>query len=289
MAYSSDEHTASEASAYRTDEQSSESSEGSAGGLQVVAKVVLLLRALSSSGAQGLTTSSAARETGLTRPTAHRLLTSLLEQGLADRDHNTSRWQLGPEIYLLGSVAALRYDITEYARDVLTYLSTETGESAFLSAARGSETVCLLQEDGSFPLRSHVLYEGIRFPLGVASAGLAILAHLPAREADAYMATSDLIPQWGRAHSRRALKARVAATRESGYAINPGLVVEGSWGMGAAVFDRAGRPAWALSLTGVESRFREPRSAKLGRLLLSQAHILTQRLRVVSSPVDGPA
>ena len=51
-----------------------------------------------------------------------------------------------------------------------------TGESAFYSARRGNETVCLLREDGSFPIRSHVLHEGIRFPLGVASAGQVILA-----------------------------------------------------------------------------------------------------------------
>jgi hypothetical protein len=31
--------------------------------------------------------------------------------------------------------------------------------------------VCLAGAEGSFPLRSHVLREGIRFPLGVASAG----------------------------------------------------------------------------------------------------------------------
>ena len=65
-------------------------------------------------------------------------------------------------------------------------LARETGESAFLSARRGDETVCVLSEEGSFPLRSHVLHVGIRFPLGVASAGLAILSHLPAREVDDY-------------------------------------------------------------------------------------------------------
>ena len=54
--------------------------------------------------------------------------------------------------------------------------------------------------------------------------------------------------------------------------MNPGLVLEGSWGMGAAVFDRRGRPAWALSLTGIEPRFRQERQAQLGRLLMDEAH-----------------
>ena len=158
-------------------------------------------------------------------------------------------------------------------------MAASTGESAFFSARRGDETVCLVREDGSFPLRSHVLHEGIRFPLGVASAGLAILAHLPEREQEAYLSRAELTSTWGNLHSAEGLRDRVAETRRVGYATNPGLIVEGSWGMAAAVFDGAATPAWALSLTGVESRFREERRPELGRLLLDQAHRLTRSLQ----------
>jgi DNA-binding IclR family transcriptional regulator len=54
--------------------------------------------------------------------------------------------------------------------------------------------------------------------------------------------------------------------------------VEGSWGIAAAVFDRSGRPSWALSLTGVETRFRADRRRELGTLLLEAAHLLSGRL-----------
>jgi DNA-binding IclR family transcriptional regulator len=245
------------------------------GSRQVVEKVAALLRALGAVGSAGGATATLARDTSLTRPTAHRLLSSLVTEGLVDRGAD-GRWFLGPELYLLGGVAAARFDITEQGRAILVELADRTGESAFLSAVRGQETVCLLAEEGSFPLRSHVLYEGIRFPLGVASAGLAILAHMPVPETEAYIAASDLMPRWGRSHSRRALHARVIATRKTGYAVNPGLIVDGSWGLGAAVFNGAGQPAWALSLTGVESRFRADRQHQLGRLLLRKAHQLTK-------------
>jgi len=247
-------------------------------GTALVARVGAILRGVGAHQPVGASTTQVARDVGLTRPTCHRLLTSLMQEGLVDRDERTGAWHLGPELYLLGATAASRYDITQHAHDVVRRLADVTGESAFLSARRGDETVCLVREDGSFPLRSHVLHEGIRFPLGVASAGIAILAHVSDRELDAYLTRVDLVPVWGDSHDASSLRGRVADTRIHGYATNPGLIVEGSWGMGAAVFDRDGSPAWALSLTGVESRFRDERRPELGRLLLDEAHRLTQRL-----------
>lgn len=243
----------------------------------VIGRVGAVLRAVSAHEPGGTTTSAVGRAAGLARPTAHRLLTSLLAEGLVDRDDG-GRWVLGPELYLLGSAASARYDVTSVAQPVVRRLSVATGESAFFSARRGDETVCLVREDGSFPIRSHVLYEGIRFPLGVASAGLAILAYLPDREVDEFLARADLTTAYGETHAADEVRARITQTRSVGWAVNPGLLVEGSWGMGAAVFDAGGRPQWALSLTGIERRFDEARRRELGALLLREAHELTRTL-----------
>lgn len=247
-------------------------------GAQVVGRVAAVLRTVSASMPSGLGTTAVADATGLTRPTVHRILNSLAGDGFVDHDAEGGRWYLGPELYLMGALAAERYDITDIARDSLRELAAETGESAFLSARRGDESVCLLREEGSFPIRSFVLHEGIRFPLGVASAGLAMLAFLPIEQAERYLATAELTAKWGEAHAAESVRARVNETRSRGYAVNPGLIVEGSWGMGAAVFDRAGQPAWALSITGVESRFGAHRQPELGRLLLGHAHRVSRRL-----------
>jgi DNA-binding IclR family transcriptional regulator len=245
----------------------------------VIGRVSALLRGLSGCGQDGATTSQIALTAGLARPTAHRLLVSLAQEGFVDRDRHTGRWFLGPELYLLGSTAAARYDVTPQARAGVHRLAAATGESAFFSARRGEETICLLREDGSFPIRSFVLFEGARFPLGVVSAGLVVLAFLDDAQIDSYLDRVDLTVAWGPSHRPGAVRERIAATRELGYSVNPGLVVEGSWGMAAAVFDRSGAPAWALTITGVESRFRPDRRPQLGRQLLDEAHRLTVALR----------
>lgn len=244
----------------------------------MVGRIGSVLRALSTSGVSGASTTEIAKAASLARPTAHRLLVSLSEEGFVDRDQRSGRWFLGPELYLLGLMASSRYDVNQHARASVHRLATATGESAFFSARRGDETVCLLREDGSFPIRSFVLFEGARFPLGVVSSGMAVLAFLSDREIDEYLDRVDLTVDWGQAYQTAALRARIVETRERGYALNPGLVVEGSWGMAAAVFDTTGAPRWALTLTGIESRFGADRRPELGRLLLDEAHALSQKL-----------
>ncbi|MEJ1155750.1 IclR family transcriptional regulator [Microbacterium marmarense] len=248
-------------------------------GAQSVARAAQLLRIVTSAGAEGVSLVDISRRSELTRPTTHRLLAALRQEGLVDQDGPSGRWIPGPELYLMGTVAAARYDITATARDIVRSLAVRTEESAFLSVRRGDETVCLLREEGSFPIRSFVLSEGVRFPLGVASAGLAILSFLPTHDVDAYLELhSELSTQWGAPHSEPRLRARVKETKARGYAVNPGLIVEGSWGMGAAVFTAAGHPQWALSLTGVEFRFGPERITELGRTLLAHAHQLSTRI-----------
>lgn len=247
-------------------------------GAQVVSRIAMVLRAVSGAMPRGIGTTEVARAAALARPTAHRLLASLAAEGFLDHDSKAGRWHLGPELYLMGSVAAERYDITEVARDHVRSLAEETGESAFLSARRGDETVCVLRQDGSFPIRSFVLYEGKRLPLGVASAGLAILSFMPHDAAERYLARAALEEHYGPEHAQDMIRSRIEETRKTGYATNPGLLVQGSWGMGAAVFDRAGQPAWALSVTGIESRFSPERRPTLGRLLLRHAHALSEEM-----------
>lgn len=256
-------------------------------GAQAIARAARLLRLVTAGGKTGVALQDLASAADLSRSTAHRLLTALRAEGLVDRDAHSARWMPGPELYLMGTVAAARYDVTALARDIVRSLAVKTEESAFLSVRRADETMCLLREEGSFPIRSFVLSEGVRFPLGVASAGLAILAFLPDHDVDAYMERHpELTEEWGRSHGEGPLRVRLAETKERGYAINPGLIVEGSWGIGAAVFDREGRPEWALSLTGVEFRFGPDRLPQLGRTLLAHAHQLSSR---IAATRRGPA
>ncbi len=246
-------------------------------GAQSVARAAALLRLVTAAGDEGLSVADLARRADLTRPTTHRLLTALRHEGLVDQDESTGRWMPGPELYLMGTVAASRYDITAIARDIVRSLAVRTEESAFLSVRRGDETVCLIREDGAFPIRSFVLSEGVRFPLGVASAGLAILAFLPPHDVaptssgipSSPSATAPRTPSRGCA--RDCARRTRAATRDPGH-IGPAATA----------------PARRCSPDPGTRRGAEPdrrgfpllpqRIPELGRTLLAHAHQLTTRV-----------
>ena len=245
----------------------------------MLSRAAQLLRIVSSAMPDGVSTSDAARTANLARPTTHRILDSLAAEGFCDQDPDTGRWLLGPELFLMGKVAASRYDVTQQARPHVVALAQATEESAFFSVLRGDEAVCLIRQDGAFPVRSFVLYEGRRFPLGVASAGLAMLAFMPDQRIEEYLTDHDLVDEYSQTHTKKAIYERVAQGRQQGYVTNPGLIVEGSWGLAAPIFDANNTPIGAFSLTGIETRFSMSRRAELGKLLMHHAHELSLKLK----------
>ena len=186
-------------------------------GAQAVGRAAALLRIIGRSPGDGAALPAIVEAAGLTRPTVYRLLNSLACEGLLDYHEATRTWHLGPEIYVLGAIAANRYAIEDVARPSLQRLADQTGESASLSTRRGEETVCLLRVEGSFPVRSFVLHEGVRFPLGIASAGLAIMAFLPDDEVDRLLDDDGArVRQYGPGHSTGKIRGRLEATRRTG-------------------------------------------------------------------------
>jgi len=74
------------------------------------------------------------------------------------------------------------------------------------------------------------------------------------------------------------LRAEVRATRKRGYAVNQGLIVPGSWGLGAAVRASNGDVIGALSIAAVASRLRKNRQRELGPRLSEEARLLQKQV-----------
>ncbi|MCU0817759.1 MAG: IclR family transcriptional regulator [Beijerinckiaceae bacterium] len=247
-------------------------------GAQSPVRTLRLLRHLGEAGVGGAALGELVRASGLSKPTCRRMLIALMDEGMVVQDPVTRTYFLGREIYLLGMLAAERYGIHRMALDSVARLAQETGDAAFLQVRHGQEVVCLTREDGSYPLRSHVLKAGDRHLLGAGAGPLAILGAVPEAEAEAYLTA------YGPALAKRypmlspVLPALVKESRARGYALNRGVLFPGSWGMGMAIREPSGRVIACLSLAAVESRMQPDREPELVALLSREVQLVEQRL-----------
>lgn len=248
-------------------------------GTQALDRAAGLLRLVASATGRGARLADLIVQSGLSKPTAHRLLRALERLGLVDQDPGTRLYHLGPEAFVIGALAAERFGIHRAALPSLARLAAVSEDTAFLSVRRDWHAVCLHREEGTFPIRTHVLNAGDRHPLGVGAGSLAILAALTANEAEAAIAASaGEIEARYPTLSAALLHDLVAQTRARGYAFNPGLLMAGSWGVGVPVLNREGRCEGALSIAAIEARLGETRQQELAALLKTEAHRLAERL-----------
>ena len=250
------------------------------GGTQSLDRAIDVLRLVASRTGRGVRFSDVVARSDLSKPTVHRLLQALERQGLVAHDPATRLYHLGPEAFVIGTLAAERYGIHRVALPSLSRLAFASQDTAFLSVRRDWRSVCVHREEGPFPIRSHVLQAGDRHPLGVGAGSLAMLAALPDDEIEEVLVQARpeidaLCPDY----TPTKLREAIARTRALGHALNPGLLEPESWGIAVAVLDRQGRCQGALSISAIQSCLSsETRQRELAALLREEAQRLADRL-----------
>lgn len=254
------------------------------GGAQSIDRSVTILLLVGRAGPSGARLVDLVFETQLTKPTVHRMLTALVRAGLVDRDEATRRYHLGPEVYVLGTLASGRFGLHALAQGALSRLSAESGDTACLSVARDVYAICLHREEGAYPIRVHALQAGDRHPLGVGANSLALLSALPDDQVEqAISANAEALAKNYPAYTAAGLRDLVRATRRQGYALNPGMMLPGSWAIAVLVRDPMDRAIGAISLAAVENRFDGERQRELLALLRREAAWIQRRLRQLSA------
>jgi len=253
---------------------------GRISGTQAIHRAFKVLRCIAGGRREGRSLSAICAQTGLTKSTVHRLIAALINEGLAQQDTQTRRYFLGAECYALGLVASDRYGLHNMVAEPVRRLAAETGDAAFFSIRQGWHALCLMREEGSYPLKSHVLQAGDRHPLGVGGGSQAMLAALDDGEAQACLGQNmDDITRNYPHYSRALFHDLIRAGREKGYSVNPGMVLKGSWGIGVATRGPDGRVIGAFSVATVESRMSAEREQALFHLLRKETDELEKTLR----------
>jgi DNA-binding IclR family transcriptional regulator len=260
------------------------------GGAQSVDRTLSLLAMVGRHAERGASLSGIVTESGLSKPTVRRLLLALIRAGLIEQNEADRRYYLGEEAYVLGSLASRRFGLLQLSMDSLARLSKTTEDTSFLSVRRGTFSICLYREEGSYPVRTHALQAGFEHPLGVGAGSLAILAALPDEEVEAILVANErLLQEQYPLLPPEKIRKDVAVARARGFALNQGLVVTNSWGLGKVVLSPDGRPAGALSIAAIDSRLQKARQTELAGYLAQEARTIEQKLADMFRSKGAPA
>ncbi|WP_230531509.1 IclR family transcriptional regulator [Microvirga roseola] len=249
-------------------------------GSQSVDRALRLLSLVGREAERGAQLSDIVEESGLNKPTARRLLLALMRAGLVEQEPVTRRYYLGEEAYVLGTLASRRHGLLELSMESLRNISEATRDTSFVSIRRENYAVCLHREEGTYPVRTHALQAGNHHPLGIGAGSLAMLAALPDEEVEHVLAANRrVLDNQYPNYSVEQIREDIAATRENGYALNPGRIFAGSWGLGAAILFPDGRLAGALSIAAIDSRMAADRQPELVRHLKAEVARVETKLR----------
>lgn len=191
-----------------------------------------------------------ARELGLARSSVYEALTELAAAGFAVHLPERRRWGLGLAAFEIGSAYLRGQPLEQLATPLITRLATTTGGTAQLGVLHGAETLYLARyRPPNGP--SLVTHVGVRMPAALTATGLAMVAALPAAQVRAlFPGPSAFVTRTGRGvRTVPELRARLAAIRRRGWAVEDGEVSPDVASLASAVFDHNAMPIAAIGLT----------------------------------------
>jgi DNA-binding IclR family transcriptional regulator len=235
-------------------------------GTQSLERGVALLGVLATHQHRGLSLSDVARLSGLGVSTTQRLLKALHRLRLAERDAD-KRYRLGMLTFELGLAAGTKMPHIDAMRPVLQLVAERTGDTAYLVARSGDETVCLLREQGHFPIRTMIMDVGSRRPLGLGGGSLHLLSHHDDDEVRRVIArNAEHYPRFHHVDAQ-ILHFAVQEARKRGYGLSHGRLTEGVSAVGIAVPTPDGLPVLAIGIACISTRMDEDHCRKAVRIL----------------------
>ena len=247
-------------------------------GAQAIRRAVTVLRIVAAGREDGVPLAEVVQSTGLTRPTAHRILHVLVEEGIVEKNENSGRYVIGRQVSELALARQSRSPLLAAAEPWLTEVSRQVGDTLFLTVRTGPDTLCVARRIGIYPIQVLSIEVGARRPLGVSSAGIAILAALPAHEARGIVSDNQIRFRGYRTTAARALD-RIAETRRRGYCLHQPGLVHGTKAISTTIKAPDGQPAAAITIAAVRNRLGPRREDEIVEILRRATAAIERTLR----------
>ncbi len=252
-------------------------------GTQSIRRALSVLRILATAREAGFGLTEIAGQAGLTLPTVHRILNILVAEGIVEQKLRTRRYAVGEQIPLLALARPANSPLLAAALPHLNAAVEAIGDTGFLTFRTGLDTVCIARRLGNYPIQVLALDVGDRRPLGVSSAGFAMLASLDPQQA------RSIVMQNRRRFSSYSISVEeallsVSRARTHGYAFRERGLVPGTRALSVTIGEAGSEAIAALSIAAIARRLPQPRVAVIVDRLRGHAAQIDLALRRPSAP-----
>ncbi len=251
-----------------------DSEKARSGQVQALSRALSILNALAVNE-DGLTLTAIARHLDLAPSTAHRLLTTMQQEQYVRFDRDRGLWQVGVQAFVIGNTFLRSRHIVSMSRPYMSQLMEKSGETVNLAVADRREVIYLDQVECREMMRA-LAKPGARVPMHCSAVGKVLLAEMTDEEIAKYVKHPGLFRLTENTIlSPEGLRSEIETIRARGYAIDDEEHAVGLRCVAAAVFDEAGRPLAAISLSGPKVRIRDNRLPILGEMISATAREIT--------------
>lgn len=215
------------------------------------------------------------RAGNLPKATLHRILATLMREGLLRHDAYSKTYQLGFRLLELAHEVWSDFDLRLAAQDELVRLRNAVGETAQLAVLDGDSVVLIASEEAGRDLRltSKV---GLRLPLHASALGKVIVAYLEPHKQVELLESLTMQAFTDRTLTTLGdLRRELDLTRARGYAVETMEFDKSAAGVAAPIFDIEGRPIGAVAFSGAPSHLDATRAHSLSSTLIGAARTIS--------------
>ncbi len=215
------------------------------------------------------------RAGNLPKATLHRILATLMREGLLRHDTYSKTYQLGFRLLELAHEVWSDFDLRLAAQDELIRLRNVVGETAQLAVLDGDSVVLIASEEAGRDVRltSKV---GLRLPIHATALGKVIVAYLDPQKQIELLQSLTMKAYTDRTLTTiDSLRRELDLTRARGYGLEYMEFDASFAGVAAPIFDIEGRPIGAVSFNGSPGQLDAARAHSLSSTLIGAARTIS--------------
>jgi len=222
--------------------------------------------------------SELARHLGLDRSTTYRILLSLEQEGLVEKDEKTGAYSLGLAAFEIGNAYLRQMDLIKVSKPMMDDLALKAQETVHLAVLSDTEIVYVDKVDS--PRTLGVMSKiGQRGPVYCTALGKTLLAFQPEDEQSRIIQKIRLTPLTPRTiTSKQKLVEELGRIRKQGYALDRREIEEEVECIGAPIRNHLGNVIAALSISGPQRKIGTPQEREFIQDVVKAAALVSSKL-----------